>query len=569
MKSSRFPTHFSRSSVQCLVTRNVDTPEVFKALAYFGDRRSPIPSDLSSQVIDLLLAVVVDIKDAELRARIADVLWVLKKGGYQIPQLAVDAYIESAQSLEDLDHWTDSMLRIERALQIAKRLGKNNPSGKYTAVIQHIETTLSQINRIDPLFFSYYLMLLLFKNNEGDENIYIAHCEKIALDAESNRNWRKARFYWELKALWHQKAQNTELAYEANYKAANTFVHQSAEILEQQKPSYGLAAYELQSAIEALRKIQAPREYINQLHNQMLEYQRLDDDFVQTSIKFDVTKYATLAIDSVRGKSLRGAILALVTLVPITRKQSLKDQILQQMNRSPLMFYLSSLQKDEQGRTTTKRSALSEDNEEEVIYAEMYRLAGYEQERLARALILPAVHQINLEHSLRIHDLIEFVTHNAFIPANYEEIFLKGLYYGFMGDFMLSTHLLIPQIENSIRFLLEKRGIPTSYLNADEIQDVYDLNRLLNVVPEVKEMFSEDLFFDLRGLLVNRSGTNLRNNVAHGKLSAPAFSHLRGVYFWWLVLYLCCYPLIHEQKQTDTPNNGETNAPEDLTKSEE
>ena len=41
---------------------------------------------------------------------------------------------------------------------------------------------------------------------------------------------------------------------------------------------------------------------------------------------------------------------------------------------------------------------------------------------------------------------------SKFIPKEREYIFAKGLYAGFQNDFILSSHLLIPQIENSLKF---------------------------------------------------------------------------------------------------------------------
>jgi len=118
-------------------------------------------------------------------------------------------------------------------------------------------------------------------------------------------------------------------------------------------------------------------------------------------------------------------------------------------------------------------------------------------------------------------------------------LFAKGLYAGLTGDFYTTTHILIPQIENSIRYLLQKQGVVTSKYDDKGIQNEYDLNKIL-YFPEIKDIFDEDTLFDLKGLLVEHSGSNLRNDMAHGLLDDEAFSSPLMSYLWWVMLRRCC-----------------------------
>ena len=116
-----------------------------------------------------------------------------------------------------------------------------------------------------------------------------------------------------------------------------------------------------------------------------------------------------------------------------------------------------------------------------------------------------------------------------------------------MGEYLTATHLLIPQVENSIRYLLEQRGVTVSRLDDQGIQDERPLNDLLYCT-EVVEIFGEGVAFDLQGLLVERYGSNLRNRVAHGLISSDEFYSVEVPYFWWITLRLCCLPIIAQIK---------------------
>lgn len=99
---------------------------------------------------------------------------------------------------------------------------------------------------------------------------------------------------------------------------------------------------------------------------------------------------------------------------------------------------------------------------------------------------------------------------------------------------------------------LFKRSLPTL-----RIQDEKPLNDIL-YCSEVDEIFGEDLAFDLRGLLVERHGSNLRNRVAHGLISYEGFYSVEIPYFWWLTLRLCCIPIITHIRENQQKHSSPT-----------
>lgn len=548
----------------CSFQLTLDGNEPYRPKWILGGRRSLLPSDLSSSYRELLLEIVQDIEDPELQARVADVLWVVRTGNYQVASAAVDAYIDSATRLEDAEHWVEGAQRIERALQLATQLGRNG--NLYKKVIEYIENLVQKLNGDDPMWFSHRLMSLLLNNNEGEPDTYIPLAQKLAEQAEMAQDWRRARDHWELLATWHAKQQDDDEVYKAKLRAAETYIRQADDYINQEQPIYRNASYELRHAVEALRRIRAPEEQIQQTHARLLEYQQKDDDFQKVSFSLDIQEYVETARNAVKGKTLREAILTLASMVGSPSYDSLHEYVLELQSKNPLIFWISSQQLNAEGRVTAQRPGLSMDDEDvqqQVIRAEMYKYAGIlHQDIAAQGIIMPAIHQINLEHQIRLDDLIEFVRDNPFIPPNHEEIFLRGLYYGLHGDFMVATHLLVPQIENSIRYLLKQRGVITSSLDSQGIQDDYDLGRLLYRTPEVEEIFGKDLLFDLQGLLVNRFGTNLRNLLAHGMLNAYGVTSARAIYVWSIILRLCCFPALKEMAE----NVSDANNSDDLEK---
>jgi hypothetical protein len=154
--------------------------------------------------------------------------------------------------------------------------------------------------------------------------------------------------------------------------------------------------------------------------------------------------------------------------------------------------------------------------------------------------IEPARRTIVEEHGIRLIDLAFIVEQNPFIPPGHEEIYLRGLQAGFLGDWLVAMHLLIPQVEASIRHVLQQHAVITSTLESDGTQKERDLNQLL-WMPETQGILDPGTLFDLRGILIERFGHNLRNDSAHALIPTGAFYQPASVYCWWLILRMCWY----------------------------
>jgi hypothetical protein len=164
--------------------------------------------------------------------------------------------------------------------------------------------------------------------------------------------------------------------------------------------------------------------------------------------------------------------------------------------------------------------------------------------------VAPAVRQILLEHSIRLSDWEPIVRDNFFIPVGREQIFARGLHAGLTGDLLVASHLLIPQLENSFRAILASRGVLTSKLDQGIEREMY-LHELLPM-PEFKAVFGEDLTFELRGLLVEQTSSNLRHGLSHALFDHDVFYSTEVLYLWWLILWLCFVQAL----QASSPDDG-------------
>lgn len=502
--------------------------------------------DFTNSQLDTLKQILNDIQDAELKARVADIVWLRKLGNYQTAQIAVDAYLQSAQALEDPINWVPCADRIERALYIALSLGRTNPA--VTKTVKLIETLFDKYEDEDSSFLPHHLMEFLLYAKEGETSKYIGLSEKIAKSAESSTNshkWHYARSYWTISAEWYNRAKDETGRQKALICAAETYVKEAEDASSMSPMGYSLAVSHIQHAIEAYRKIPGTETRREELQKELLEYQKQSvSDLRPFSYEIDVSEMADKAIALVKGKSMQDALVSLAFCYRSPDTTKLRSRIEELMKKRGLYFSIPVYVLGGDGKLSDKRSGIDGINDESVLRDEMFREAAHEQELFAEAIVRPALIQIDIEHYIRESDLWPIVSNNPFVPPGREIFFARGLYAGLTGDLLVASHLLLPQIENSLRYVLQHSGHIVSGIDQDLIQDEYTLNKILyERKNELTALMGADLVFDLQGLLIERFGSNFRNLVSHGLMEINQVTSSRALYLWWLTLRLCCVPV--------------------------
>ena len=275
----------------------------------------------------------------------------------------------------------------------------------------------------------------------------------------------------------------------------------------------------------------------------------------EISVEIPVGEIVQDAIRKVSGMELFDAIFTLGLILSSPDVDELKKQAKEQAEMHPLSHLVMRTAINQDGKVVERKSSIFSDDPDEAdlaLLGEMFGLARIHQKVNAQGVIEPARRQILKEHNVTRGDFDEISRHNPFVPEGCERFFSEGLLAGFTGNYVVATHLLIPQLENSIRYVLNDHGVTTSGLDDQGVQEEYDLNKLVRL-PQFKKIFSENLAFDLRGLLVERAGSNLRNRFAHGLMSYDEFSTYETIYLWWLILRLCVLGLRQVQNSGSEP----------------
>ena len=270
------------------------------------------------------------------------------------------------------------------------------------------------------------------------------------------------------------------------------------------------------------------------------------------SVDLDLGDAPEQARSLVAGRVFQEAILNLAMLAASSSIVQLLEHVEYSREHAPISSRITRKIVNAAGRVVAERPPLTSEDPEERAAAErleMFRIAGLQRVQIVLGVVEPARAQINEEHGAQA-DWTWLTTDNPFIPEGRGVIYSMGLQAGLSGDFLVATHLLIPQLENSLRYILVQLGEIASGIDDNLIQDEFLLDRVLRH-ERLTGVLNEDTIFDLKSLLIERSGGNVRNLMAHGLLDAQHFESSDMRYAWWLILRLCCLGHLYVQSSSE------------------
>jgi Domain of unknown function (DUF4209) len=122
------------------------------------------------------------------------------------------------------------------------------------------------------------------------------------------------------------------------------------------------------------------------------------------------------------------------------------------------------------------------------------------------------------------------------IPSDRVSLYREGLLAFENEDYVKCIHVLVFQVENSLRELLKMLGLPVS----KSTEDGYELKNMNDVLHDstVRETLEPKLWSFLKLLYIDKRGMNLRNIVAHGLETGETFNYVNAALVIQSVIFL-------------------------------
>lgn len=258
------------------------------------------------------------------------------------------------------------------------------------------------------------------------------------------------------------------------------------------------------------------------------------------SIKLDIKGVVDNIKANIEGLSFEECVVRLIQMFGFEKQEDIKNRVIKEFKDQPIPHLFGKNLINAQGQTVLTLPPLDIHNPEKdsrLIELHMYQNELEKQKFIGDVWIKNALNIIR-DRFVIDKPMVEFlVKDNPIIPTGRERIFQSGVYMFFNGDYYEAIHILAPQVENLFRAIAQGAGGITVTLEKDGTSMEKVLSSILSL-PELMDCYDNDILFIFRGLLNERAGANIRNEIAHGIISESACSTGACLYFGMAVIKL-------------------------------
>jgi len=520
----------------------------------FGDRRSMIPSDLRGEQSDVLEAVLPRVKHPALRARIADIVWTndMRKGG--VAMTAIDAYCDCVEGLMDGSlkaaypvgsrDLVDAQTPAHRALQIASATTKRG-TPLPDRVIAVLATLYGEaLKDGQPVIFSRIVQLCV--------DYKIIEPKEAATDLETAANAKPdiypeaIRMALDFAGVLYKRIDDQESEQRCQLGAVRQMLRMRDEC-----DQAGAKASWVMDALLRLRQIKGEDALAleNNLEDELRRLQRASLREMETfAVNIEIPAERDRIVKMFSEMDFCTALKSFALLDSSPKMEDLKAEALKHGQKSPLNTMWSVKHIDNEGKTVANTVGAGSGEPPYDWYLNMIaRAESLRRAMVAASNIEPGRLLINDMVAIEERHFIPIVWQSAFVPRLQAPLYALGFARFFQGDFASAAHLLIPQLEPSLRYILKARGADPTKRRDDATEEDRSLDAIIgNHRAELVDILGAPLLDELDRVFNIQPGPALRHDVAHGQMSAGQCYSPDVIYACWLLYRVCCLFLMEK-----------------------
>lgn len=522
-----------------------DWTSPFRPMIQLEGRRSLLPEDLSPEEIALLAQIAPLLELPTLRARAADIAWTYgDRTNQAMLELAMSSYL--AVPLE-----TDAWIRsgrdgYRRALELALRRGKaaNETLDRMATDLFNFVLAASG----GPGGWSLVQMSELMAKSRRLSKDQAQQIAERLLGLAGTVAPRVGRGYLRQAAAWLRGIDETQ-ANEALETVVELYVEEAETRLRDDRGALA-ASISLEKAIGTLRDL--PRKYrasrglepwLAQLRAALAEMRAVSVEEMET-IRTDPVDVSALVDQSriaVAGFDRLEALARLAGSSPLIDAAAALSEAQQQSTGGIVRIFGNITLSGDARKVAAQDGVAGRSLSDEEAFLEVVSSFTHRIGLVVQAQIYPALEVVTFEHRYDLEFLTRLCLESPTVPSGHEDMWARGLRHGLAGDFPSAIAVLVPQIEELVRRVYKGASVFTLHVGEDGIETEKYLGALLEM-PEAGSLLGPNLTLELRALLCEQLGPNMRNELAHGLLTDAQAHGAAAVYAWWHCLRLVVIP---------------------------
>jgi len=483
-----------------------------------GGRQLPDPAIFTDEALDYYMKRANETSNPIHRSRYCDFLWE-KRRDHNFARTAIDAYLECLPIYLGNGWYNQASDAIARAMELALSL---NDEKRITKVRGHLLRAMDRLSAIgDHPALRYCLdltdTLLAMKKETTDLDFQKALdvCRKgVSFYASQNGGfmYHLARDFEERQALLWQMLGNEEETDNARVRVGELY-EKEAEL--KGAGSNMLAAIFLQEAAQHYANI-GRSDKVQELKVKVKQrWQAVVDGgefkMVETTVRLptkEIHEYARGIVSQGIHKALLAVSLDLNLVPDIERCRKVATE---QKQEFPLLGLIP--------RSTVRgdRQVASASTQEEIDEANA--LAQYSIDSGLSQICLGKVFEMmRQDGGFTTDSLVSYMSSSPFFDEDKLEMTRVGIERYFADDHVSAIHILVPQLEDVLRRIIDKLGLPTTSRTPEGLTREKPLKEVLDT-PELKALLGDRVWFYFKYVLEHQLGENLRNDVAHGLIT--------------------------------------------------
>ncbi len=234
--------------------------------------------------------------------------------------------------------------------------------------------------------------------------------------------------------------------------------------------------------------------------------------------------------------NFKQAVVRLIQSVPIISKNEIEKRVLENVT-NPIACLFGVGVKNDKGQTIVNIPGLDISNpKKDMSVFEMHmNQEALQLEECYGKVLWWGMCFIKEKYTFEKSDLLFLIEDNPIIPDGRNKVILSAIFYGLNGELFEALHILAPQMEKLFRTIAEASGSVMAELKKDfTVQE-----KLLTSIFDDEvlwDCYDNDILFLFKGLLNEKSGANIRNEIAHGVMTSGKGNSAVAIYFYCLVL---------------------------------
>jgi hypothetical protein len=515
---------------------------LFHPLLRSGDDVSTCIEDYDSADVACLQILTETAADPWLKARFADVTCIagqrLGLKMWRYGKIAASAYLEHCEEVMCGENGVASREEMQRGLELACMFCKSDRElhDRYWNLIEAaIRHALAQGW---PGVFLPLSELVRGRNRELAHQlapVFEQHAAQIAAPGDSYHP-ENAQTCLEIAARYWERNRDDASARRCQQAAAELLIERA------KMPSQAmLKADWMAEGIAKLRQYGGDRNRIRELLTELADVRRTIMEEMQLhEFPLDVRPLIEHVRATVVGPTEQEGLMQLAYGIGHgPRFDSVHQSVLDNHEQHPIVDMFAQIHYNSEGVPVARRDAFDPSNEEHA-YQKMVEQARDIDFMVATPSIFEAIDVFNEKFEPSLNTFVLYAHRSPGIPDGHEDSIARGLMAGFNHDWLEVAAFLIPQVEAIVRNIYKRHGNSTLADRGDGTEEEMSLNQLLEG-GDANEVLGKDFVFQLRALLTEKSGYNLRNLYTHGLLSDDSL-HTHGLFnLWWILLRMILF----------------------------